>query len=238
MTSQSNSDQAIEALVQEVIATNNPYTRSDGSATNTSHRSKPTAKQKPESVLELELKLFKNMTIRIVPRATPLRPMLLRDEEVDDNHLSTTVNTSEVSPEECCERLRQEDTSFTCTIGQLGLREEDDSEPKPFDLRDDMFIATEPTRYVDYLSHDWDERELVLSWRYVAKRRQTMESSARLENAAWRFWAQIRGTLKTTNPASLNWLKDHDITWLYGPFQSEHRGPGEDSERREFLDTE
>lgn len=39
----------------------------------------------------------------------------------------------------------------------------------------------------------------------------------RLENASWRTWAKKRGNLKTVHPESLNWLKECDVTWLYGP---------------------
>lgn len=232
MTSQSNSGQAVKAPTQEVIASNKPHTRNVETATETPLKSSPTAKQKPDSVLKLELKLFKNMTIRIVPQVTPLRPMLPRDRKIDDDHLSTIANASEASSEEWSERLPpEEDTDFPSTTGQPGLREEDEAEQQPLTARDDISIAGEPTRHVDYLSHDWDERELVLSWRYVTKRRQLMATSWRLENAAWRFWAQKRDALKTVSPESLKWLKCCDITWLYGPLQTESRSAEEGSTR-------
>ncbi len=37
-----------------------------------------------------------------------------------------------------------------------------------------------------------------------------------------RTWAKSRNNLKTISPETLNWLKDCDVTWLYGPL---HRGP-------------
>jgi hypothetical protein len=46
----------------------------------------------------------------------------------------------------------------------------------------------------------------------------------RLENASWRTWAKQRGKLKTISPETLNWLKDSDVTWLYGPLH-EHAEP-------------
>ncbi|PWN20008.1 hypothetical protein BCV69DRAFT_215877 [Microstroma glucosiphilum] len=49
-------------------------------------------------------------------------------------------------------------------------------------------------------------------------------NGVRLENASWRTWAKQRGNLKTINPETLNWLKDSDVTWLYGPLH-EHADP-------------
>lgn len=41
--------------------------------------------------------------------------------------------------------------------------------------------------------------------------------SRRLENICWRRWnKQLRG-LGEVSPASINWNKNQDITWLYGP---------------------
>ena len=42
-------------------------------------------------------------------------------------------------------------------------------------------------------------------------------NASRLENASWRTWAKARNNLKTVSPEILNWSKDNDITWLYGP---------------------
>ncbi|EXJ73394.1 uncharacterized protein A1O5_03154, partial [Cladophialophora psammophila CBS 110553] len=60
---------------------------------------------------------------------------------------------------------------------------------------------------------------------YRYRNRQTMQNSMRFENA------QKRHALNTLNPATLNWWKERDLTWLYGPWQSESRGPGEVSNR-------
>lgn len=42
-------------------------------------------------------------------------------------------------------------------------------------------------------------------------------NAARLENASWRTWAKARNNLKTVSPEIVNWSKESDITWLYGP---------------------
>ncbi|ODQ66421.1 hypothetical protein NADFUDRAFT_82245 [Nadsonia fulvescens var. elongata DSM 6958] len=86
-------------------------------------------------------------------------------------------------------------------------------------MHDDNDIQYEPSRHVDYLSHDWRESDISSSWRYIVfrKKRKDVENSARLENASWRTWAQAKYNLKTISPEKVNWLKDCDITWLYGP---------------------
>lgn len=85
---------------------------------------------------------------------------------------------------------------------------------------DDTALSTRPSRQVDYLSHDWREEDIWSSWRYVVTRRGEFPNSARLENASWRTWMKAKNNLKTISPETLNWLKDCDVTWLYGPLQS------------------
>ncbi|KAL8850812.1 MAG: hypothetical protein Q9221_004226 [Calogaya cf. arnoldii] len=90
---------------------------------------------------------------------------------------------------------------------------------------DDMDIQREPTRHVDYLSHDWKEEDIWSSWRHVVGRRNIYSNSTRLENASWRTWAKSKYRLKTVSPETLNWMKDHDVTWLYGPLQTDAGKP-------------
>lgn len=82
---------------------------------------------------------------------------------------------------------------------------------------DDNDIEVEPEFHVDYFSHQWDVGDISKSWRYIIQKRKNVANSARLENASWRTWAQRRLNLKTINPEKLNWSKESDITWLYGP---------------------
>ncbi|KAH3671445.1 hypothetical protein WICMUC_004626 [Wickerhamomyces mucosus] len=89
---------------------------------------------------------------------------------------------------------------------------------QPFD---DTDIVYEPSRHVDYLSHNWKESDISKSWRYIVLKRKDVANSARLENASWRTWAQAKYHLKTISPESVNWLKDSDVTWLYGPLYKE-----------------
>ena len=71
---------------------------------------------------------------------------------------------------------------------------------------DDQAIQEEPTRHVDYLSHEWKEEDIWSSWRYIIARRKVYSNSVRLENASWRTWAKAKDNLKTVSPETLNWL--------------------------------
>ncbi|ODQ77903.1 hypothetical protein BABINDRAFT_168856 [Babjeviella inositovora NRRL Y-12698] len=96
--------------------------------------------------------------------------------------------------------------------------EPDNPNADPFaQLHDDGALVDQPNSHVDYLSHNWRESDISKSWRYIVLRRKAVANSARLENASWRTWAQAKYNLKTINPATVNWLKDSDVTWLYGP---------------------
>ncbi|KAI5789134.1 hypothetical protein EDC01DRAFT_616914 [Geopyxis carbonaria] len=85
---------------------------------------------------------------------------------------------------------------------------------------DDSVVREEPSRHVDYLSHDWKEEDIWASWRYMVTKRKVYSNSARLENASWRTWTKKKYNLKTVSPEKLNWLKDCDVTWLYGPLST------------------
>ncbi|PWZ03529.1 hypothetical protein BCV70DRAFT_224924 [Testicularia cyperi] len=74
-----------------------------------------------------------------------------------------------------------------------------------------------PTVCVDYLSHEWTDEDVWSSWKAMTKQKNQIANGVRLENASWRTWAKQRGKLKTISPETLNWLKDSDVTWLYGP---------------------
>ncbi|MCJ1474340.1 hypothetical protein MMC13_002998 [Lambiella insularis] len=88
---------------------------------------------------------------------------------------------------------------------------------------DDTAVKVEPSRHVDYLSHTWKEEDIWSSWRHIVAKRGVYTNSSRLENASWRTWAKSKNRLKTISPDSLNWMKDHDVTWLYGPLQTGNR---------------
>ena len=70
---------------------------------------------------------------------------------------------------------------------------------------DDTAIRSEPSRHVDYLSHDWTEEDIWSSWRHIVAKRKVYKNSPRLENASWRSWAKSKYRLKTVSPEKLNW---------------------------------
>ena len=101
------------------------------------------------------------------------------------------------------------------------LRPRTGSEDVPVSAGDDHAIEVEPTRHVDYLSHEWREEDIWSSWRYIVSKRGVFSNSVRLENASWRTWAKSKHKLQTVSAEKLNWLKDCDVTWLYGPLQTD-----------------
>ncbi|CAD6921216.1 unnamed protein product [Tilletia controversa] len=91
----------------------------------------------------------------------------------------------------------------------------DTTSPLPDDAQINSVL---PSICVDYLSHHWDKDEQIwASWKAMTKSKNEITNGVRLENASWRTWAKQRGKLKTISPETLNWLKDSDVTWLYGP---------------------
>ncbi|KAK3816593.1 MAG: hypothetical protein J3Q66DRAFT_342919 [Benniella sp.] len=75
-----------------------------------------------------------------------------------------------------------------------------------------------PAFAIDYLGSNWNnEDDIAASWKFMTKQKNDLINGLRLENASWRNWAKQRHNLKTVNPRTLNWLKDSDTTWLYGP---------------------
>lgn len=72
-------------------------------------------------------------------------------------------------------------------------------------VADDTMIKQEPSRHVDYLSHDWREEDIWASWRHIVSQRSVYGQKSRLENASWRTWAKSKYRLRTVSPESLNW---------------------------------
>lgn len=70
---------------------------------------------------------------------------------------------------------------------------------------DDTAVHRQPSRHVDYLSHDWKEEDIWASWRHIVTKRRVYGNSTRLENASWRTWAKSKYRLKTVSPETLNW---------------------------------
>ncbi|KAF9111623.1 hypothetical protein BGX27_004675 [Mortierella sp. AM989] len=81
-----------------------------------------------------------------------------------------------------------------------------------------LIPTVRPALAIDYLGNGWcNEDDIAASWKFMTKQKNDLINGLRLENASWRNWAKQRHHLKTVNPKTLNWLKDSDTTWLYGP---------------------
>lgn len=87
----------------------------------------------------------------------------------------------------------------------LATRSRSDSSEQTPTAGDDSAIRLEPTRHVDYLSHNWNEEDIWSSWRHIVAKRKVYSNSSRLENASWRTWAKSKYRLRTVSPEALNW---------------------------------
>lgn len=157
---------------------------------------------------------------------------------------SASSSTSQTSPPEASSNKQELDDSKDHAIEE----DEQDRDNHKFQgsvalkspemlPHDDTDIHYEPSRHVDYLSHQWDVSDISKSWRYVIQKRKDVANSARLENASWRTWAQRRSNLKTISPEVVNWSKDSDVTWLYGPILNDDDGEADDEENHKRITT-
>lgn len=109
----------------------------------------------------------------------------------------------------------------------------------------DSFVNSDPPMAVDYFSYKLTSKQYHNCWKNIYNnqfmkpyelsnvdsitRLQTVErtddlmmflpttSQARLENACWRAWYKNLKNLKELDPTEINWLKENDVTVLYGP---------------------
>jgi hypothetical protein len=78
--------------------------------------------------------------------------------------------------------------------------------PDPIERpEDDTAVRVQPSRHVDYLSHDWSEEDVWASWKHIVSKGGAYNDSARLENASWRSWAKKRSNLRTVPPETVKW---------------------------------
>ncbi|KAK4507873.1 hypothetical protein PRZ48_001608 [Zasmidium cellare] len=62
-------------------------------------------------------------------------------------------------------------------------------------VADDTAVRNDPSRQVDFLSHEWREEDIWASWRHIVSQRKTL------------YGERSR-------------LKESDVTWLYGPLKT------------------
>ena len=70
---------------------------------------------------------------------------------------------------------------------------------------DDTAVLMQPSRYVDYLSHNWSVEDIWQSRMFIMSKRDAFNESARLEYALWRSWTKSMNKLETVPSESLNW---------------------------------
>lgn len=105
--------------------------------------------------------------------------------------------------------------------------------------RQNLMLLDNVTNYarpaVDYLTQDFEQQELAITWRLLLKMRNhkllrlpscSLEDDkdyhlylVRLHHVLWRRWSQrlLLAGGRRVDPLSLNWDKDLDATVLYGP---------------------
>ncbi|RSL98678.1 hypothetical protein CEP52_010234 [Fusarium oligoseptatum] len=88
-----------------------------------------------------------------------------------------------------------------------------DDQPR---CKDDSELPIASNYSVDYLSHEWTDEDIGPSWKAISSTK-SLTNKERLQNVVWRTWTQFKNNLSTISPEELNWLKDSDVTWLYGP---------------------
>ncbi|RTE72596.1 hypothetical protein BHE90_012986 [Fusarium euwallaceae] len=88
-----------------------------------------------------------------------------------------------------------------------------DDQPR---CKDDSELPTMYSRHVDYLSHEWTDEDIGPSWKAISSTK-SLTNKDRLQNVVWRTWTKFKNNLSTISPEELNWLKESDVTWLYGP---------------------
>lgn len=88
----------------------------------------------------------------------------------------------------------------------------------------------EPQTAVDYLSHDFALDEIFPARRALDKYCNSDSLlRARLDNVLWRVWGRQAWDLEKQDPRDLNWHKDADTGFLYGPLpRTATPGPGSD----------
>lgn len=134
-------------------------------------------------------------------------------EEEEDDALSFPAYDDDVSPMDRRNPFEVEtdqkakpqasNDSATCRTDSVVSNT---STPEPLPVaEDDTAIKPEPTRHVDYLSHEWREEDIWSSWRHITTNRKTYGERSRLENASWRTWAKAKYRLRTVSPETLNW---------------------------------
>lgn len=109
------------------------------------------------------------------------------------------------SPQTVHQRTHEPSLPVESLAEQIPILRRSGSTSSGSPAEDDTSMRHEPSRHVDYLSHEWKEEDIWSSWRYITSRRKQYGNSSRLENASWRTWGKTKHRLSTVSPAKLNW---------------------------------
>ncbi|KAJ3316019.1 hypothetical protein HDV04_000228 [Boothiomyces sp. JEL0838] len=74
------------------------------------------------------------------------------------------------------------------------------------------------TECVDYFHHEFDFLDLHTCWRKANLQGKHTIEAKRRENATWRKYFQNKYNIPKCNPQDIDWYKDNDVLWFYGPF--------------------
>lgn len=137
------------------------------------------------------------------------------DDEDDEIYFPSYENDKSDNKHDCDSQIESVESSpETSPVLQRSVS------PCPVERpEDDIAAHIPPSRHVDYLSHEWVEEDIWSSWKHLVSKKKIYPNSERLLNASWRTWEKKRRNLRTISPETVKWLKDHDVTWLYGPLQ-------------------
>lgn len=117
----------------------------------------------------------------------------------DDKETESNSEDSDACPDEIPDTSEMSTKESQKDLSHLEVTE------LPITAGDDLAVRVEPSRHVDYLSHNWKEEDIWSSWRHIVAKRKVYGNSSRLENASWRTWAKSKNRLKTISPDALNW---------------------------------
>lgn len=104
---------------------------------------------------------------------------------------------------------------------------------------DNNLFLQKPDKYIDYLSFNWEIWDLLMTWKFLLKWKQFLNSEfvwftenlknlqtiVRLENIIWRLYFKFHSRIKNDSLENVpnltdleyNWIKDNELCWLYGP---------------------
>jgi hypothetical protein len=129
-------------------------------------------------------------------------------EQEDDFAISQSTCTSVFEDTKSDSDKSASPIDFPCYDDQVdgnGPKSESIQQGIPI-TKDDSEAYILPVKCVDYFSHEWNEEEMLASWRHLRIKEQLNKNVGRLQNASWRLWARSLFNLKTVSPQTVNWF--------------------------------